>query len=90
MLGFRKCDRCGKIHHSSDAARIEHKDGSAKECSNVRVDINYHKDWYNKLGNYVFGVEEPRAYDLCPDCFQELLEFLNNGKTEDNKDGDLA
>lgn len=66
----KKCDRCDKLY--------EHYDGGKKFKDNGRANGLLLID--RDLDNKYWGRE---SYDLCPDCMEKLMKFLDeHGGTE--------
>lgn len=75
MKRYYKCNRCGKILEIGMVSEVETK---TKGIIRILMDGLYH-DRHND-SFYNISIEPEILYELCPDCFQELKNFMNESE----------
>ena len=81
----RICDRCGKIIEAD--VRISCDELPSNMCL-VHFDIGPFKSGYISDGNIKRKVNDPsvtKQYELCLDCKDQVLSWLDNGKNTEVK-----
>ena len=82
MTGYAKCDKCGKIYHSTDKTDYYFDNRSVYPYRShyIKLSITLNRDCYSSVHNHKcinsdYGYEQ--VIDLCPECYMKLREFLN-------------
>lgn len=81
MIGFCKCDICGKIYHRGENKNY---DGLMVWYFDKETDTTMHGDRkYNIIAPNGESMKDvPEVMDICPDCFERFCDLVKGIKEE--------
>ena len=76
MTGYCKCDRCGKIYHSTESTDKYTRNCVSETANSINIKVFYTASLYFDNGCFNTQYDKVDNFDLCPQCYTDFVKWV--------------